>query len=418
MRKGKATVMTTQEDKTRLMEALLGNRGLQAIVDTASKLLGNPCYVGDSRFKVLAITTVDTTVDPVWTEVQTHGYATLEHMRELEEMGVDLLVRVGRGVQRVSFPSSRYPWINIAIGDDLQHLAYFGMLEMDGPLDEERLSLFSYAARIIACELRNARYESNSLRSAREHFLFEAVTEAVTSPEQFHDLMARARIKEEEPYIVLVVRDPRERPDIPFAVRYQLENVSHAGFSVSIQDDVVLMLSGKRAKALADARRDRLARTLEESGLVCGMSPAFDDVHQIARRCREAKVTADLDEGLGLGIPLLAYDDPRVYPFSAVLAGHFSMASFIHPHLHALEDYDARKGTELVATLETYMRNNYNVAQTARDFFTHRNTIDYRLKRMEELIGAPLTDPNVNMALWLSLQARKLERAGVRAAGS
>lgn len=91
------------------------------------------------------------------------------------------------------------------------------------------------------------------------------------------------------------------------------------------------------------------------------------------------------------------------------------MASFIHPHLHVLEDYDERKGTELVATLETYMRNNYNVAQTARDFFTHRNTIDYRLKRIEELIGAPLTDPNVNMALWLSLQARKLERSSVRA---
>lgn len=175
------------------------------------------------------------------------------------------------------------------------------------------------------------------------------------------------------------------------------------------------MLSGRHTRAFTGERRERFAQALAESGLVCGMSPRFDDVHQIARRCREAKVTANLDEGLGLDIALLAYDDPRVYPFSAVLAGHFSMASFIHPHLHVLEDYDARKGTELVATLEAYMRNNYNVAQTARDFFTHRNTIDYRLKRIEELIGAPLTDPNVNMALWLSLQARKLERAGVRA---
>lgn len=407
--------VTIQQGKERLLEALLANRGLQEIVDTASDLLGNPCYVGDSRFKVLAITKVDAAVDPVWAEVQTHGYATLDHMRELEEAGVDQLVRVGRGVQRVTFPSSRYPWLNIAIGDDLQHLAYFGILESSGPLDEDELVLFSYAARIVACELRNARYESDSLRSAREHFLFEAVTETVVTPEQFHDLMARARIKDEGPYLVFVVRDPREKPQIPDAVRYQLENVSHAGFSVPIQDDVVLMLSGRHARAFAGERRERFAKALVESGLVCGLSPSFDNVHQIARRCREAKVTADLDEGLGLQIPLLAYDDPRVYPFSAVLAGHFSMASFIHPHLHVLEDYDTRKGTELVATLEAYMRNNYNIAQTARDFFTHRNTIDYRLKRIEELIGAPLTDPNVNMALWLSLQARKLERSGVRA---
>ncbi len=406
---------TLQDGRERLLEALLGNRGLQAIVDTTSDLLGNPCYVGDSRFKVLAITTIDPAIDPVWAEVQQHGYATLDHMRELEEVGVDQLVRVGRGAQRVSFPSSHYPWLSIAVGDDRQHLVYFGLLETKGPLEEPELALFRYAARIITCELRNARYESDSLRSAREHFLFEAVTETLASPEQFHDLMARARIKEEGPYLVFVVRDPREKPAIPDAVRYQLENVSHAGFSVPIQDDAVFMLSGRHARAFVGNRRERLVQALEESGLVCGVSPAFDDVHQIARRCREAKVTADLDEGLELGISLLAYDDPRVYPFSAVLAGHFSMASFIHPHLRVLEDYDARKGTELVATLETYMRNNYNVAQTARDFFTHRNTIDYRLKRIEDLIGAPLTDPNVNMALWLSLQARKLEQSGVRA---
>jgi len=407
--------VTIQQGKEHLLEALLANRGLQEIVDTASDLLGNPCYVGDSRFKVLAITKVDATVDPVWAEVQTHGYATLEHMRELEEAGVDQLVRVGRGVQRVTFPSSHYPWLSIAVGDDLQHLAYFGMLESNGALDEDALALFSYAARIVACELRNARYESDSLRSAREHFLFAAVTETVVTPEQFHDLMTRARIKDENPYLIFVIRDPRERPQIPDAVRYQLENVSHAGFSIPIQDDVVLMLSGRHTRAFAGDRRERFVKALIESGLVCGLSPSFDDVHQVARRCREAKVTADLDEGLDLGIPLLAYDDPRVYPFSAVLAGHFSMASFIHPYLQVLEGYDARKGTELVATLEAYMRNNYNIAQTARDFFTHRNTIDYRLKRIEELIGAPLTDPNVNMALWLSLQARKLERSGVRA---
>ena len=147
----------------------------------------------------------------------------------------------------------------------------------------------------------------------------------------------------------------------------------------------------------------------DRSGSALTGDTLLNFVNQVARRCREAKVAADLDEGLGLGIPLLPYDDTRIYPFSAVLAGHFSMASFIHPYLQMLEDYDARKGTELVATLEVYMRNNYNIASTAREFFTHRNTIDYRLRRIEELIGAQISDPNVNMALWLSLQARKLE---------
>ena len=393
----------------RLHDALLSNRGLQAIVDVASELLGNPCYVGDSRFKILAMNHVDAPGDPIWEGIEAHGYASLEQMREMESLGVDELVRLGTGVQRVTFPSSNHSWVSVVIGLDRAHHAYFGAMELDHELNVDEMRLFSYAARVVACELRNARYESDSLRSAREHFLYDAVTGAIESPEQFHDLMTRARIKDMGPWLVLVVRDPRERPGIPEAVRYQLENVSHAGFSVSIQDDLVLLLGERHVEGLSGTRRERFELALADSGLVCGVCQRFDDINQVARRCREAKVAADLDEGLGLGIPLLPYDDTRIYPFSAVLAGHFSMASFIHPYLQMLEDYDARKGTELVATLEVYMRNNYNIASTAREFFTHRNTIDYRLRRIEELIGAQISDPNVNMALWLSLQARKLE---------
>ena len=367
----------------RLDDALLANRGLQAIVDIASQLLGNPCFVGDSRYKVLAMAVVPGTDDDVWRGMQEHGYASLDQMHELDGLGVGERVRVGRGAQHVEFPSSRYEWVTTAVGSDSAHYAYFGTIQSNDRLDERRMELFAYSARIVACELRNARYESDSLRSAKEHFLFEAATEAISTREQFHDLMARARIREEAPYLVLVARNPTEAPSIADGIRYQLENVSHAGFSVPIQDDVVLMLTGRHVGAFADRRLGRFEDALADSGLLCGMSPLFDDFHQIARRYREAKVTVDLDEGLGLGIPLLAYDDPRVYPFSAVLAGHFSMASFIHPHLHALEEYDERKGTELVATLEAYMRNNYNIASTAREFFTHRNTIDYRLKRIE-----------------------------------
>lgn len=397
-----------------LDDALLADRGLQAIVDTASRLLGNPCFVGDSRFKVLAMTVVPDIDDDAWRGMQQHGYASLGGMRELDDLGVSERVRIGRGPQHIEFPSSRYQWVTTAIGLDSAHLAYFGTILSNCPLDDRRLQLFSYASRIIACELRNARYESDSLRSAREHFLFEAVTDASMSPERLYDLMARARVKDEGPYQLMVIRDSCERPNIPDTVRFKLEGISSAGFSVMLQGDVVIALSGRLVRGFKGERSDLFEAALRESGLICGMCPVFDSIHEMARRCREAKVTADLDVGLNLDIPLLSFEDPRVYPFSAVLAGHFSMSSFIHPQLRRLEEYDESKGTELVATLEAYMRNNYNIAQTARDFFTHRNTIDYRLKRIEELIGAPLSDPNVNMALWLSLQARKLEQSGVR----
>ena len=41
--------------------------------------------------------------------------------------------------------------------------------------------------------------------------------------------------------------------------------------------------------------------------------------------------------------------------------------------------YDEQYETDLVATVETYLENDGNVAATAQQLFTHRHTIRYRL---------------------------------------
>ena len=40
--------------------------------------------------------------------------------------------------------------------------------------------------------------------------------------------------------------------------------------------------------------------------------------------------------------------------------------------------------SELVATVETYLDNDGNVAATAQQLFTHRHTIRYRLERVRD----------------------------------
>ena len=47
--------------------------------------------------------------------------------------------------------------------------------------------------------------------------------------------------------------------------------------------------------------------------------------------------------------------------------------------------YDEQYETELVRTLETFLEEDGNVAQTAQRLFTHRHTIRYRLERVKEL---------------------------------
>ncbi|MDD7014714.1 MAG: helix-turn-helix domain-containing protein [Spirochaetales bacterium] len=60
--------------------------------------------------------------------------------------------------------------------------------------------------------------------------------------------------------------------------------------------------------------------------------------------------------------------------------------------LRPLEEYDHANGTELVETCWAYYLNGFSIASTADDMFIHRNTLQYRLKKIEELVSFPLDD--------------------------
>ncbi len=63
----------------------------------------------------------------------------------------------------------------------------------------------------------------------------------------------------------------------------------------------------------------------------------------------------------------------------------FAPEELVSPVYQRLLEYDSKKGTEYVRTLQVYLENNKNVVQTANQLFVHRATIIYRLKRISEI---------------------------------
>ena len=73
-----------------------------------------------------------------------------------------------------------------------------------------------------------------------------------------------------------------------------------------------------------------------------------------------------------------------------------------------LSAYDEQYETELVATVEAYLDNDGNVAATAKQLFTHRHTIRYRLERVKELCGHDVSATEGREKLGLGLKAMRV----------
>ncbi|MFB9493048.1 helix-turn-helix domain-containing protein, partial [Nonomuraea dietziae] len=66
--------------------------------------------------------------------------------------------------------------------------------------------------------------------------------------------------------------------------------------------------------------------------------------------------------------------------------------------------YDAEHGTELAATLRAYLDSFGDVNAAAAAVHVHSNTFRYRLRRLTEISGLDLADPEARLAAMLMMR--------------
>lgn len=78
--------------------------------------------------------------------------------------------------------------------------------------------------------------------------------------------------------------------------------------------------------------------------------------------------------------------------------------NYYHPTLLKLIGKDLESKSELTKTLRVYLENDSRVGLTADELFIHTNTLNYRIKQMQELSELNLTNFNEKTNLYLELQ--------------
>ena len=88
-----------------------------------------------------------------------------------------------------------------------------------------------------------------------------------------------------------------------------------------------------------------------------------------------------------------------------------SLRRFAADVLHAVEEHEARYGGDLLATLRAWLSAGCSTAAAADALVVHRNTVTYRLARIEQLSGRSLRDSRVRLELELALTIREIVQA-------
>ncbi|MGH9246763.1 MAG: PucR family transcriptional regulator [Acidimicrobiales bacterium] len=224
-------------------------------------------------------------------------------------------------------------------------------------------------------------------------------------------------------YLVAVIRKtdggPTGVPDGPLVARAELRRAvervkarlqpSRHSLVIGVRHDEIVVLYPSDDPRALDPLRDQaafLAPDLDSSGFCIGLGGWHPGPSGAADSYAEAKEAAGFAARRIIRGQPVAYDD--------IVLGHVLQSNprsrrLLADALGTLHNYDRHHHTELVATLDAYLRAGFNVTRSAKNLCVHPNTVVYRLKRVRELTGRDPNDPNDLLLLCVGLKVAELD---------
>lgn len=160
---------------------------------------------------------------------------------------------------------------------------------------------------------------------------------------------------------------------------------------------------GGRCHVLVDCGSEPRLDGLAVSGWVVGVSSVLGAVERLPAATAESQWYAATAELLGREVVTAA--DPSTWPLPS---DRDAAGEATRETVAMLREHDAERGTAYVDTMRVWLEVDRSWQRAATVLAIHKQTLGYRLRRIEELTGRGLTSTADLTAWWLGVRADRL----------
>jgi purine catabolism regulator len=172
------------------------------------------------------------------------------------------------------------------------------------------------------------------------------------------------------------------------------------------------------AAPLADAHRAAAelasdCRAVAGVPVVVGIGRPKHGLGGVRASHREAEQAIGMGARLNGASPVVSFADLGLHRLLYAMAQHPELHEFYRDSMATLAAYDEKGGGDLLRTLDAFFRCHGSPTETAQRLKLHRNTVLYRLRRIEEVGRLSLSDADTRLNLQLCLRIRDVLQAAV-----
>jgi sugar diacid utilization regulator len=140
-----------------------------------------------------------------------------------------------------------------------------------------------------------------------------------------------------------------------------------------------------------------------------GIGNSYKDLKMMKQSLNEAELAIDSAKCQGLDDTITKYKDIGIYGLLFSIKNKTVLENYFTQVLGPISNNDDKnKDTNLIQILEMYLNENCNITVTAEKLFLHRNTLKYKIKKIEDLLNCDLHNFDDCMKVKIALYINKI----------
>ena len=210
--------------------------------------------------------------------------------------------------------------------------------------------------------------------------------------------------------VVLLIRIPEHNDISIFDIIQNLFPDKTKDFVININETDIALVKEVRPN-IETRDLEKLARSIADSlnseafiHCLIGIGTVVEGIKELAGSFKDAQVALEVGKVFDTEKEIVSYDNlgiaRLIYQLPTTLCEMFLREVFKRGSIDTLDH-------ETLFTIQKFFENNLNVSETSRKLFVHRNTLVYRLEKINKLTGLDLREFDDAIVFKVALMVKK-----------
>lgn len=387
-----------------ILMAILNGSPMVNILDYCSDIFEGPILMFDKALKLMAYSTKYTPLpsDITTQESIEHQCGSKTLMQYERQQGLIPILNTSKSVTYINY-SDEFDIYIAPILNDKERIATLRINSSLHRLPEYYIPVIAYLCSLIRPLVINICDSMSKTISRLSKHVFKMLTGATMDQNQVNYLLNQIGWKWDDPYLVLKIKKSRYDLQNGTAdyVKIQISKILTSSIFVDLDDYHVVIIKYIYPKddfypIIA------LKKIFEENDYYCGISLQINNFQDIIDQYYLAGIALDTGLRKNPNSHIYYYEEYIIDHIIQSIASQVSIQAVCHNAAIELHKHDVTSNGVMVITMKHYLLQERNMSKAADALHIHKNTLAYRMEKINSIINIDLNEESIRMHMLLS----------------